>query len=151
MKWPLRVLGYAWSIVHNLVGLAFFLSVYWPKKVRWEHGAIHVVVKRRLIPEGMDQTGDGDLDDPEDFVTGAQTHGLFIFYRDDNVWDWKRLKAHELTHVFQGMIFGPFYPILYGIFSGVLFLWPGKDFYRDNPFERWANWQEARGIPWLLK
>jgi len=51
--------------------------------------------------------------------------------------------SHELIHVYQNQMLGPFFFPLYGIFSLIAWCWPGKHYYRDNLLERWAySWQD---------
>lgn len=66
-----------------------------------------------LIPAGLDRTGDGDIDDPEDFRTGAQTHAFFIFNAAERDRENEKLQRHERKHVWQAMVWGPLYPFIY--------------------------------------
>jgi len=151
IKHLVRFLGYVWSLPHTLFGVLLLLTVYFPKRVRWSEGALDVVVRWHLIPKGMDKTGDGDLDDPEDFVTGGQTHGIIIFYADEYQAQRQRLRCHERIHVLQCMIFGGLlYPLLYGL-SSMAAAFSGDDYYRDNHFEVWARAWEGGDVPWPLK
>ena len=112
----LKILGWIWTLPHTLFGVLLLLTVYFPKSIRWSEGALDVVVRWHVIPEGFDRTGDGDIDDPEDFRTGAQTHGFIIFYRDKHQRDRGDLREHERVHVLQCMILGGvLYPLLYGL------------------------------------
>ena len=131
--------GYILSLPHTLFGLLLMLW-YRPTKVRWNNGTIECI-SEHIIPQGIDRTGDGDVDDPEDFRTGAQTHGIIIFYADE----YQRLRpdlvAHERTHVWQGMLFGPLYPLTYGVFFlGLLVIMRNiVRAYRAIPWEQWAR------------
>ena len=102
----LKILGWIWTLPHTLFGVLCLLTVYFPKSIRWSDGALDVVVRWNLIPKGFDRTGDGDVDDPKDFKTGAQTHGFIIFYRDERTSRRESLRCHERVHVVQCMVLG---------------------------------------------
>ena len=93
-----------WVLPHA-VGLVLLATVYLPRSVGWRDGAIEVVVRWRLIPRGLG----------ENFHTGAQTHGLFIFYRNEKEQGNERLGRHERQHVRDGTIGGAFYMLAYGV------------------------------------
>lgn len=160
LKLVLRLLGYLWSLPHALFGLLLLCTVYFPRSIRWHRGVFEVVVRWHLIPRGMDRTGDGDIDDPEDFRTGGQTHAWFVFLRDEEQRKSLRLGNHERMHTVQEMIFGPLYPVIYGLdFFCRLFAACLRDDYRDVAvanayyniwFERWARRNETR-LHWLLR
>ena len=139
MKPALRVLGYLWSVPHSIVGLLLLATVYWPQSVRWSDGAIDVIVRWRLIPRGV-----------EGMEVGAQTHGALVFYADATAALSPRLRNHERYHVAQGMLFGPLFPVLYGL-SSLLYLWPGgRPPYLGNHFEQHAYRNEGR-LPWIFR
>jgi hypothetical protein len=152
-KFLLRILGYIWSLPLTVFGLLLLCTVYWPRSVTWRNGALEVVVRWHLIPRGMDRTGDGDLDDPEDFLTGGQTHGAVIFLCDENQRNDMRLHHHERHHVVQAMILGfILYPLGYGV-SCLIGLCKGKGIAgasQDCWFERWARAMENQ-LPWLFR
>lgn len=142
MKRLLLVLGGVWSLPHTAIGLLALITVYWPKAMRWETGALHVVVRWSLIPRGM-----------ENFRTGAQTHGFIIFYADEAQAMRSRLICHESWHVYQGMLLGPLYPVLYGLLF-LVELARKRDVVRAYEgiwFERWAYAREKGPLPWLLR
>lgn len=64
----------------------------------------------------------------------AMTIGNVIVYADGHAATSPKTRAHELRHVFQGAVLGPFFPFIYGLFSLVLWL-RGGDPDRENPFE----------------
>lgn len=113
-------LGWVWSFPGlwpgcSLFGLLLALTVYFPKKVRFRRGYVQIVVRWSLIPKGFDTNRDGDLDDPEDFRTGGQTHGCFMFHSDERQWDRADHVHHEETHVWQCMVLGfLLHPLIYG-------------------------------------
>jgi hypothetical protein len=111
------LLGWIWSFpLHGLFGLLLLCTVYFPKKIRFRRGYVQVVVRRHLIPEGIDRTGDGDIDDPEDFRTGGQAHGGFMFHASERQWDREDHVHHEETHVWQCFVLGGvLYPLTYGL------------------------------------
>jgi len=67
-------------------------------------------------------------------------HVVFMVDPNDHL-----IACHELIHVYQNNHFGPFWLPLYGIFSLVMWLIPGKKYYRDNPFERQAYTRQDFG------
>jgi hypothetical protein len=154
LRYLLRILGYLWSLPHTLIGVLALLTVYFPKSIRWKNGALEVVVRWHLIPRGLDRTGDGDVDDPEDFRTGGQTHGIIIFLRDEEAREGVRLGNHERVHVVQCMIFGGvLYPLMYGLSCGFN-LCRGQsmsDAYHNCIFEKRARAWQNDGVPWLLR
>jgi hypothetical protein len=152
MKTVLQLLGYLWSLLHTLVGVLLMVTVYFPKSVKWIDGALVVIVRWHIIPEGMDRTGDGDCDDPEDFITGAQTHGCIIFCRDEKQAASARLQNHERVHIAQSMVLGPLYPLLYGILCLVMLIKHRSTMkaYWMNPLEVQARAHEKE-LPWIFR
>ena len=120
MMTVLRILGILWSAPLGIRALVLMALPwwkgtwfpYWPKKARRRGLRLHFVA-RRIIPEGFDRTGDGDVDDPEDFRTGAQTHWFMTWYYDENHWNYEPLVDHEDRHIDQELLFGPFYGLTY--------------------------------------
>ena len=132
LRYLLLFLGHLWALPHSLFGFLLCITVYWPKSIRFRSGAIEVVVyKDHLIPKGLDN-----------FRTGGQTHGAFMFFADERCRDDVGLNSHERVHILQTMIFGGvLYPLLYGL-SCLIGLLRGKSAtmaYWDNWFERWAR------------
>ncbi len=123
----LKAIGAVWAFpLGTLRGLTLMLIPWWggvwfpylPRHIRLGKNGFEIVVGR-LIPAGFDRTGDGDIDDPDDFRTGGQTHGQLRFFRDEYQLARPVLMSHEGRHTVQEMVFGPFYPLIYG----VTFLW----------------------------
>lgn len=138
-------LGVLWSSIWSLLGLVLMLTVYFPRSwPRWNRGALEVVVRWQLIPKGFDATGDGKVDDPKDWYTRGQTHGVIKFFSDEDQQRTLHLSYHEQVHVWQSMIFGPLYGVLYGLDFLTKMLWyrDVKKAYLSILFERWAfRWQ----------
>jgi len=136
-------LGVLWTSVWSLIGVLLLLTIYFPKRwPRWNHGGLEVVVRWSLIPKGFDRTGDGEINDPEDWYTGAQTHGVIKFFAGEG--QIQRHDYHEQVHVWQCMIFGPLYGLIYGLDWLVQLLWLRDTAvaYEAIWFERWARrWQ----------
>lgn len=140
-------LGWLWSMpLHGLVGLLLLLTVYFPKRIAFQRGYVKVMVRWSLIPKGLDRTGDGDIDDPQDFRTGAQTHGGFVFVADEHQWSRADLEHHEETHVWQCFVLGGIlHPLTYGL-SFLINRLRGMDTadaYRNIWHERQAYRREA--------
>lgn len=139
------ILGFAWSSLHTLFGLLLLCTVYFPKSISWSRGAVIVIVRWSLIPKGFKGNLAFDDDNKFDFETGAQTHGIFIFVKDEMQAQRADLIYHERIHVYQGMVLGPFYPPLYGL-SYVINLLRGmlpQDAYLNIWFEKHAYAKQA--------
>lgn len=106
----------------TVIGL-FVMLFYSPRSVRLTWCAIEIRT-RRIIPARM----------------GGQTVGFFIFHRKDM---YPRFRSHERVHVFQYLLFGPLFFLVYFGHSLILKL-RGADAYRGNFLERWANaWEKG--------
>jgi hypothetical protein len=66
------------------------------------------------------------------------TLGAVVVYQDEELAQHPDLRRHEGVHVWQGMINGPFQPVLYLIASYVAWL-TGQGEYRGNDFEEHAR------------
>lgn len=121
------IFGLIWSLPHTLLGLIFFLPLYWPKRIRWSEGCIEVIPKWILF-------------DPI-----AQTHGAIIFYRDETYRNIRLVRVHERVHVIQGFILSLLYSVSYVLFFGGKFAAQGfRDWKRAY---LWIPWeQQARHV-----
>lgn len=61
------------------------------------------------------------------------THALIWIEESDERYD--PVVRHEHEHCWQQIFLGPLMLILYLIFSGILYMIPGKHWHHDNPFE----------------
>lgn len=118
-KTIIRALGYLWSIPNTCLGLLLICTVYFPKYIKWQHGALDVIpLIGTLIPRWA----------------GAQAQGCIVIYRDHERLTRQRLRRHERVHVKQAFVWGPLFFIAYPAAS--VWAWmQGKDIYRDNYFE----------------
>jgi len=121
LRYLLAALGTVWGTVFGARAILFLLIPwykcwlpYMPRKVRRGNRPLTLhFIAGRLIPRGFDRTGDGDLDDPEDFITGGQTHWRFVWFVDEDAWNRAKLVKHEERHVSQESLLGPFFGLLY--------------------------------------
>lgn len=143
MIWiPISILGSLWAFPTTLIGLLAALTIYFPKSIHWYRGTIVIVVRWSMIPKGFDRNGDGDLDDPDDFLTGGQTWSLFMFLRDEQQREHPRLLKHEHTHSVQNWILGPVFGIIYGgewLFRLLAMRQDAHLAYHNLWLERWAR------------
>lgn len=122
MKSMLKILAVIWAAPTSLVGLALLLLFGDGARFRLGQGALEVWgpgiewMFNRLSPIGARAMVLGH------FVLGINPKVLRIFRR------------HELVHVRQAEILGPFFlPLYFG--ASLWVLMQGRDCYRSNPFE----------------
>jgi hypothetical protein len=137
----LRILGTVMALPHTALGWLLMLIPWWrgtwfpyaPRDVRLHNWTVHVIAGR-LIPKGM-----GDR-----FVTGAQTHGSIIFFRDERAWNRESLVRHEERHTRQEWLFGPLYVVLYIVcfLVNLVRLRDATAAYEAIPFEKDARKHE---------
>jgi hypothetical protein len=115
--------GYLWALPNTLIGLACLpITLVTGGRARYERGVIELYggfsawILRNICGGA-----------------GAMTLGHVILGRDREMLDHTR--NHEHVHVLQYMWCGPFFLPLYG-FSSFLCWMKGKDYYRENWFEK---------------
>ena len=124
----LKLLGYVWALPNTLVGFLLLATLYFPKSLRWQHGALEAIPWRAALIGGG--------------WVGAQTYGWLIFAKNELNRDNVGLAAHERVHVRHALRGGVFFAILYVAFF--LYWWgfglrcSWRDAYRNNWFERVA-------------
>ena len=135
-KW--YYLLYPLLLPHTLIGLLLALF-YRPSSWRWSQGCLEAIVPKQRM-----------LGQPD-----AQTHGCIIYYASESDRGeltgpvspamYRRstqLRVHERVHVYQGLVLGPTYPVLYGLTFLVAFAKQGfKNWwaaYMKIPFEKQA-------------
>lgn len=118
----LHILGIIWGAPLGLRAVLFLLIPRWggvwfpymPRAMRWDsNNWMFHFVAGRLIPAGFDRTGDGDIDDPDDFITGGQTHWFMVWFRDKEQWNNNKLVKHENRHGWQEKLWGVLFGVSY--------------------------------------
>lgn len=128
IRWLLALLLYTWALPNTLVGFVLLATWYFPKSVRWQHGALEAVPRRDTLIGGS--------------WVGAQTFGWLIFAKNEGQRDRIGLAVHERVHVRHALKGGVFFALAYGSFF--MYHWcfglrmPWKEAYRRNWFERIA-------------
>lgn len=119
-----NIFGLVWSLPGSLIGLllSLFLS---PKRIT-RSGTVFLVEVERLLPN----------------FAKAQTWGHVILFKNGIS---KKTIIHELKHVEQWNILGPFFLLAYPLASLVASL-RGGHYYRDNEFEQRARAHADREI-----
>lgn len=119
MRVIVRALAYAWAAPCTAIGLALCL-LYWPRRWRWEDGALVCTARRNLLPGAW---------------VAAQTWGWLIVYRTDAARARVDTRVHELRHVRQTLILGPLFLVAYPLLSLLAGVLPDRHHYRDNLLE----------------
>jgi hypothetical protein len=114
--------GYVWTSTNTMLGLACLpLAIMTGGRARYRRGALELY-------GGFAAWFLSNV-----CRAGAMTLGHVILGRDREMLD--HTHNHEHVHVVQYMFCGPFFLPLYGLSSALCWM-KGKDYYRENWFEK---------------
>ena len=113
----INILGFIWALPITLIGLLALLTAGWPVSVMFDGWAVVIDVKLPFYVPNMK----------------AVVYGNLVMCRPDVLFN-GNLRKHELEHVRQCNIFGPFIIILYPMLSLLAWICYNK------PYE--MNWLE---------
>lgn len=110
----------------TLIGLILCVY-YWPRSFRFNAGCIEILPKKGRSLIGGEWIA-------------AQTFGFFIAYNDGKARGAGRIRVHERVHVWQSLMWGPLFPLMYG--GHWVYLWIKAGF---------KGWQKAYYSIWAEK
>lgn len=130
---PLQAVRYLWALPTTAVGLLFVPAALVGGRLRWVDGVLELhggvvsffLEHCTLLPGGA----------------SAMTLGHVVLGRDQHALD--RTRSHERVHVRQVERWGPLFLPAY-VIASLIAMFRGRDFYRDNMFEREAFDDDAR-------